>query len=252
MYGNLAAQAAQRVLVLWDIDHTLIETAGVGARIHKRAFKAAFGRDSLHVVNMSGRTELDIMTELLSRNGMAADTDAISALSRVLIAGYEASKDELATRGSAMHGAVPTLTLLARDPRLHQSVLTGNLREVALIKLRTFGLDRYLDLSVGAYGDDAHDRVQLVRLAQERARARTGVAFGNSRTVVIGDTPNDVAAGRAAGVRVIAVATGKSSEDDLMQAGAEHVVPDLRNPEQIRDLLEGFIQARYGGGRGSA
>lgn len=229
------------MLVLWDIDHTLIETAGVGARIHRRAFKAAFGRDVMAVVKMSGRTELDIMTELLSRNGVAADEDAISALSRALITGYEASKDELATRGNAMHGAVPTLTLLAQDPRLHQSVLTGNLRDVARIKLQAFGLDRYVDLSVGAYGEDAHNRMDLVRLAQERARARNSVAFENSRTVIIGDTPNDIIAGRAAGVRVVAVATGKSSEDDLRQAGAELVVPDLRSPERIRDVLEGFI-----------
>jgi phosphoglycolate phosphatase len=76
-----------------------------------------------------------------------------------------------------------------------------------------------------------------VHCAQERAQANTGVAFTNSRTVLIGDTPKDVAAGITAGVQVIGVASGKSSEDELWEAGSEQVIPDLRRPERLHDLL---------------
>jgi phosphoglycolate phosphatase len=68
-------------------------------------------------------------------------------------------------------------------------VLTGNLREVARIKLETFELDGLLDLDADAYGDDHQDRAELVAIAQRRAGERAGAEFGNDTTVLIGDTP---------------------------------------------------------------
>lgn len=203
------------MLVLWDIDHAPIETLGVGRAIYERAFKAAFGRELEQLAKVSGRTELDIMGETLKINGLEATDDAIAKLSRALIAGYEAAKDELAAKGRALPGAKEALALLAEDERLYQSVLTGNLREVARIKVEVFGLAPYLDLEAGAYGEDDHDRAKLVHRAQVRAEEITGTAFPNERTVLIGDTPNDIKAGRTAGVRVIGVASGKSSVEEL-------------------------------------
>jgi phosphoglycolate phosphatase-like HAD superfamily hydrolase len=113
-------------------------------------------------------------------------------------------------------------------------VLTGNLREVARIKLEVFGLAGYLDLASGAYGDDDSHRPKLVSLAKQRAGDRTGVVFGNDATVLVGDTPKDVEAGLAAGVRVIGVATGKTSEQELRYAGAQDVASDL---EECRNTL---------------
>jgi phosphoglycolate phosphatase-like HAD superfamily hydrolase len=107
---------------------------------------------------------------------------------------------------------------------MFQTVLTGNLREVARIKLEVFGLDTFLDLEAGAYGNDHHERTELVAIAQQRASDRTGIEFGVDATVLIGDTPHDVAAGLTAGVRVIGVATGKTSLDELREAGATWVV----------------------------
>ena len=107
-------------------------------------------------------------------------------------------------------------------------MLTGNLREVARIKLEVFGLDGYLDLAGGAYGDDDRDRPKLVALAQRRAAERTGVVFDNDATVLVGDTSKDVVAGLTAGVRVIGVATGKTSAQELREAGAHDVASDLK------------------------
>lgn len=215
------------LLVLWDIDHTLIETRGVGRAVYERAFPAAIGRPLTELADVAGRTELDIMAESLRLNGIEPTEEAVERLAAALVRGYEDARDELRTTGRALPGAAETLADLAGRPAVHQTVLSGNLRAVARIKLEVFGLDRYLDLAAGAYGDDNPDRPKLVAIAQHRAADATGVLFSNDATVLIGDTPNDVAAGLAAGVRVIGVATGKSDTDELRSAGAQDVVVGL-------------------------
>ncbi|MGH3648691.1 MAG: haloacid dehalogenase-like hydrolase [Micromonosporaceae bacterium] len=180
--------------MLWDVDHTLIETRGVGRAIYDRAFPAATGVPLVELASISGRTELDIMEESLRINGIEPGGGAIERLAAELIRGYEGARNELRTVGRALAGAEETLAKLAAEPAVHQSVLTGNLRQVARIKLEVFGLDTYLDLESGGYGDDDRDRPKLVELARRRTRERTGVAFGSDATVLIGDTPRDVAA----------------------------------------------------------
>ncbi|QYN26395.1 HAD hydrolase-like protein [Amycolatopsis sp. DSM 110486] len=98
---------------------------------------------------------------------------------------------------------------------------------VARIKLEVFGLAQYLDLEASAFGDDNAERPKFVTIAQQRAEQRTGTRFANADTVLVGDTPNDVKAGLAAEVNVIAVATGKSTPDELRTAGAAHVIHNL-------------------------
>jgi phosphoglycolate phosphatase len=217
-----------RLLVLWDIDHTLIETRGVGRAIYDRAFPAATGRPLAKLADISGQTELGIMAESLRLNGIEPTDAAVGRLAVALVQGYAEAREELATTGRALPGAQETLVALAANPAIHQSVLTGNLREVARIKLEVFGLYSYLDLAAGAYGDDDPDRSKLVAMAQQRAANRTGVAFDGDATVLVGDTPNDVAAGLAAGVRVIGVETGKTGSAELWEAGAQTVLKDLR------------------------
>ncbi|MGC7096753.1 HAD family hydrolase [Amycolatopsis lurida] len=222
-----------RTLLLWDIDHTLIETRGVGRAIYDRAFPAATGRPLEKLANISGRTELDIMRESLRVNGVDPTEAMVSSLVDALVKGYEEARDELATIGRALPGAQDTLAALADDPKVHQAVLSGNLRAVSRIKLEVFGLDRYLDLESSAYGDDHVSRPELVKIAQRRARERVGSRFDNADTVLIGDTPNDVQAALTAGARVVAVATGKSTEEELQQAGAAVVLPGLVNAAAV-------------------
>jgi phosphoglycolate phosphatase len=226
-----------QVLVLWDIDHTLIETRGVGFAIYQRAFPAATGRPLDEIAQVAGRTELDIMRETLRINGIEPTTDAIDALAAALTQGYDDARDELTNTGRALPGAKVTLQHLAADPRAHQGVLTGNLRDVARIKLEVFGLDPYLDLDSSAYGNDSSERAELVAIAQHRATDRTGIDFDNVHTVLLGDTPKDVEAATTAGVRIIGVATGKSTVDDLHEAGAPHVLHDLTNPTRTTELI---------------
>jgi phosphoglycolate phosphatase-like HAD superfamily hydrolase len=124
--------------------------------------------------------------------------------------------------------------------RIHQSVLTGNVRSVAEVKLAALGLREWLDLCIGAYGDDHEDRTELVHVARRRAAAvhgRSASAFDGTTTVVIGDTPLDISAALAAGARAVGVATGSYSADDLAACGADSVLPDLTDTAAVLRAL---------------
>jgi len=124
-------------------------------------------------------------------------------------------------------GATESLEALAREQEVTQSVLTGNTVEVAYIKLRAFGLDRHLDLSIGAYGNDHRDRSRLVDIARSRAIEQLDTPIQADQVILVGDTPNDVAAALTAGARVIGVASGRYSLEQLTSAGATWSVPAL-------------------------
>ncbi|WP_237774014.1 HAD family hydrolase [Actinosynnema sp. ALI-1.44] len=221
------------MLVLFDVDHTLIETRGVGREMYERVFPVVTGVSFRELAAVSGRTELDILRETLELHGIAPTNPAVGELAAALVQGYEAARGELAERGRVLPGARETLAMVAANDGIYQGVLTGNLRGVARTKLEVFELDGYLDLEASAYGDDNPRRSELVAIAQRRATERTGVVFGNQRTVLIGDTPKDVEAALTAGVRVIGVASGKSSMDELRTAGATQVLADLAEPADV-------------------
>jgi phosphoglycolate phosphatase-like HAD superfamily hydrolase len=124
-------------------------------------------------------------------------------------------------------GAAEVLTALARVPGVVQTVLTGNLRAVAVVKLRVFGLHRHIDFEVGAYGEDDPERTKLVAIAQHRSGVKYETEFTLRNTVIVGDTKNDVTAADVGGAKIIAVASGRDSLAELRDAGAEVVLPDL-------------------------
>jgi phosphoglycolate phosphatase-like HAD superfamily hydrolase len=227
-----------RVLVLWDVDHTLIETRGVGREMYERVFPAVTGKAFRKLATVSGRTELDIIAETLELHDVEPTDEAIGELAAALAQGYQAARDELAERGRALPGAKDMLAALAADPAIHQGVLSGNLRDVARIKLEVFGLDHYLDLEASAYGDDHAERAGLVAIARARAAEQTGVTFDNERTVLIGDTPKDVEAALTAGVRVIGVASGKSSVEELREAGATAAISSLTDTTRLAHVIK--------------
>ena len=227
------------VLVLWDIDHTLIETGGVGGEIYADAFRAVTGHPLDEMPALSGRTEPVIFREALKANGVSDTGDLYEQFADEQARGYAARADEMRRRGRALPGAADSLRALAERPDVIQSVLTGNTRPAAEIKLRTFGLDRHLDLDVGAYGTDDDDRPNLVKIARQRAEAAHGVPFDTVSTVLIGDTPNDVAAARNGGARIVAVTTGNDSAEDLARAGADTVFEDLTQTDDLLTAIYG-------------
>ncbi|MCP2247696.1 HAD family hydrolase [Lentzea aerocolonigenes] len=227
-----------RQLVLWDIDHTLLQSRGMGREMYERAIPAAFGQPFRQLADVSGRTELDIIAETLKLHGIEPTDEATSKLVDALIDSYEVGRDEFASRARVLPGAREALTALAAEPTVHQGVLTGNLRAVARIKLVALGLEQFLDLVTSSYGDDHADRAELVAIARERAAQQLDTQFHLDDTVLIGDTPRDVAAALTAGVQVIAVASGRSSVEDLHAAGASKVLADLKDTAGLVQLIK--------------
>jgi phosphoglycolate phosphatase-like HAD superfamily hydrolase len=235
----MATPANDLRLVLWDIDHTLIETRGVGSQLTAAAFAAVSGRPLEHQVDPTGRTEMAIMRETLERNGCEPSDEMISRYAAELVRQYESQAELLRTEGRALPGAHTALAALAAQPHLVQTVLTGNLRGVAMTKLRVFGLEAYIDFEVGAYGQDDTERAKLVPVAQTRAGERYGARFNRDNTLIIGDTTSDVEAARRGGARMVGVASGRDREEELWDAGAEAVLPDLTYTVQLVTAISG-------------
>ncbi|MDN3359649.1 haloacid dehalogenase-like hydrolase [Actinomadura sp. DC4] len=222
-----------RTLVLWDIDHTLIDAGGLSGEIYGAVFSRAFGRPMERVAAMAGRTDRAIIAETLESHGIVPAEDLVAAFAEELAALFEARRHELALAGRTLPGVPEVLVRLAAMRDVVQSVLTGNMKAIAATKLAAFGLTEWVDLDAGAFGMDGADRSTLVALAQRRAEGKYGHAFDRLTTVLIGDTPHDVRAGHDGGARVVAVATGGSDVRELRGADPEHVLPDLSDTDHV-------------------
>jgi phosphoglycolate phosphatase len=221
-------------LVLWDIDHTLIETRGVGGRIYAEAFQKVTRQPLTIMPALAGRTEPVIFREALKANGIQGDSEALfQQFADEQARSYASRADELRTRGRALPGAEQALQALTDRSDLIQTVLTGNTRPSAELKLKAFGLDRYLDLTIGAYGTDDDTRARLIGIARQRTSQTRDIGAGQADTVLIGDTSNDVRAARQAGARIIAVATGTETASELTAAGAGTVLKDLTDTAAV-------------------
>jgi phosphoglycolate phosphatase-like HAD superfamily hydrolase len=220
-------------LVLWDIDHTLVELNKLHYGLYSRALEAVFGKQCERLPDMTGRTDRDSSTEFLHEHGIPPTEENLQRFWAGLVTQLDAILPTVTQEGHATRGAVDSLATLGEVPDLYQSVLTGNLRPLAERKLSPFGMDAYLDYNIGGYGEDSAKRGELVYDARQRLRDIHGVTVGLARIVLIGDTPLDVEAAHFSGAKIVAVATGKSTIEDLREAGADLVLPDLSDPRVV-------------------
>jgi phosphoglycolate phosphatase-like HAD superfamily hydrolase len=149
--------------------------------------------------------------------GAAAALDALAA--------YAPGRD----RAAALDGA--------RKVSVVQSVLTGNVRPMAEMKLSALGLDGDLDFEIGAYGEAHEVRAELVHMARDKAARKYGRDFSGAATVLVGDTPLDVAAALETGARVVAVATGGTTAAVLAGSGAHTVLPTLTDTQAVLSAI---------------
>ncbi|HEV2783311.1 MAG TPA: HAD hydrolase-like protein [Actinophytocola sp.] len=227
------------ILVLWDIDLTLVDYSGIGRAWYGQALSNVLGVPMRGVPAFPGRTERAITTELLTEHGVTADEETVQKMFAELIRIAEAARPELTTLGRALPGAPEVLADLAARPGVVQSLVTGNLPEVAGLKLEPFGLDRHVDLEVGGYGSLSLDRHDLVSDAMTQAGAKYGTSFAPWSTVVIGDTPNDIRAGLHHGTITVGVATGRHTEEELRASGAHAVLPSLADTRATLEAVLG-------------
>lgn len=223
-------------LVLWDVDNTLIENAGVSKEIYGAAFELLTGRPTTHPARTEGRTDPDIMADLLQKQGAAAFP--WPKIEAALEEAGSRHQDTLTKRGRVLPGAVDLIRALGNVPGVVQTIVTGNILANTKMKLAAFGLLVWLDLDVGAYGSDNSDRSSLVALAKTRAAVKYRADFADqASTIVIGDTPRDVEAARGGSARVLAIASGVHTQDDLRLAGAVDVMPDLTDTAAAMEIL---------------
>jgi phosphoglycolate phosphatase-like HAD superfamily hydrolase len=224
---------------LFDIDGTLVSAGGAGRRAFERAVADRLGAVDgvLAGLRLDGMTDRLIVREALRILGRPFEDAFCDAL---LDRYVEHLAAEIHGPGYAvLPGVVEALEALHARGAL-VALCTGNVVAGARLKLARGGLDRYFDWGASAvcgFAADGEDREHVVRAALRRAGERLGRGLAPAEALVVGDTPRDVAAAHAAGIPVLAVATGRYGEEELRAAGAEHVAPSLAHGEALRVLL---------------
>jgi phosphoglycolate phosphatase-like HAD superfamily hydrolase len=220
------------MLFLWDIDGTLLSCGGAGLRALERACRDLHDLDRAgHGVTLAGNTDHQICHDLfqLHLGRTPEETEIQTLLDRYLVH----LEEEVAA--SAAYRVMPfveaTLSALEQAGHLH-GLCTGNIAEGARIKLERGNLWRHFPF--GGFGSDAVARADIVARAIERGCAAAGRRLSPREVLVVGDTPRDVAAAHANGVRCIAVATGSYDTDALRATGAELVIETLEEVPALR------------------
>ncbi|MGW2858328.1 HAD family hydrolase [Streptomyces sp. NPDC001205] len=222
------------LIVLWDIDHTLIDNAGVSKEIYAAAYTALAENPPVRPASTEGRTDRLIMRDMF--RGHDEPEPAWTAVEAALAQAGEERLAELRARGTVLPGVRAALKAASVQDGWVSSVLTGNIRPNARVKLAAFHLDPLLDLPIGAYGADAEQRPALVDVARRRIRNHRRLPE-QTPLVLVGDTPRDVEAARMSGAEVIAVATGIHTQAELAAAGARLVLPDLSDTATLLRML---------------
>jgi phosphoglycolate phosphatase len=226
-------------LVLWNIDLTLLDVGRVSREAYADAFRRVTGRPLAALPQLAGRSDSEIFFESLYLNDVptgedeVADAELLARYCWELEAAFALRQDELLQQGRLLSGALDAVTAAAGLPGMVQTVLTGTIKPNAVAKLRAFGLDRFFDLEIGGYGSDAYPRGSLLLLVKSQAGAKYSAPVADESAVYIADSVRDVEAAAIGGARSIAVATGRSTAPELRDAGADVVLTDLSDTNQV-------------------
>ncbi len=222
------------IVCLFDIDGTLLASGGAGKAALELAFTEIFGVALRVQIPYSGRTDRAIARELLRSH----DIDDSLANWEMLRAGYLDRLPDSLNRhnGRILPGIMAVLQELQKRPDVAIGLLTGNVRAGARVKLGHYGL--YDHFAFRGFGDHHFDRDDVAREALTAVRAHLNAEPALERVFVIGDTPLDVRCARAIGARVVAVATGIHTSEQLRAASPDLTLADLSDPVPFLDLLD--------------
>lgn len=227
-------------LVLFDIDGTILLTAGAGRRAITAALAELVGdRAAFARIRFDGKTDPQIVGELLAAAGDPGphDREHVGAVCERYVTLLE--RELATTTGTRLMPGFPgILDRLEAEAGVVLGLLTGNLERGAALKLRAAGIDP-ARFKVGAYGSDAAHRPDLPPIAARRAEPFFGRAPAGGEVVIIGDTPADVACGAAIGARAVAVATGSYTVAELAACGAHAVFEDLGDTDRALAAILG-------------
>lgn len=211
--------------ILFDVDGLLIETGGAGTRSWRRAFADLYGIPAdIGEFTEAGMT--DPVVGALTFRAVVGHDPSTEELARV-VSRYLMRLPEEVARSSGyrvLAGVEEQLLRLCRGGFL-LGITTGALETAAHSKLKRADLSRFF--AFGGYGSDAADRGELTRKAIDRGGVISGSPLDPRRVLVVGDTPRDIVAAHAADAVGVGVASGKYSEEELLDAGAEYVLGSL-------------------------
>jgi phosphoglycolate phosphatase len=226
-----------RLVWLFDIDGTLLLTEGAAREAFAFAVRERLGiADDLADIRFDGRTEPLIVADILVKHGLSFGNGDEA---RFFDAVFERMRRTLVPpRGRLLAGVPQLLDRVGAEPAWLAALLTGNMTEMARIKLARFGLEGRF--AFGAFGEEAADRNSLARVAVSRA---AGYGVPPSRCLVVGDTEHDIVCARAAGARAVAVATGVCRRETLEAHHPDLLLDSLADPgallEFARDVAAG-------------
>lgn len=224
------------ILVLFDIDGTILTSQGIGRKAVKEALSSVCQVDvPSDGISFSGRTDPVIMRDMLSAAGLSLERidsvfdRCLSAYTRVLT---QRLTPDLIT---VLPGVSQLIRTLHGRDDVTLGLLTGNLKETAYLKLRAAGLGSFFDF--GAFGSDREDRYLLPDVAINRALQVTGISFSARQTIIIGDTPHDIGCSNAYGSWSIGVCTGFYDRSQLEKHDPDILLHDLSDPEPVYELI---------------
>jgi phosphoglycolate phosphatase len=230
------------LLLLFDIDGTLVRRAGAA---HADALREAI--HEVHRVDVTrprasispaGRTDGEIARLLLLDAGVSARSiDEHAGEVRETCCANYARLCPADLSDMLVPGVAELVAWLASRDDVMLSLVTGNFEPVARLKLKRAGVGRHFPAGQGGFGSDSEDRAALPGIARKRA-GHDGISHPRPRTLVIGDTPRDIACARADELRCFAVSTGPHGAADL--GGADGVADDAT---QLRALIEAELDA---------
>ena len=216
-----------KTLLLFDIDGTLLRAEGATHKAVVRTFQELFGiQPTIDILSLIGATDYGIFknaaVKILGRQLLEKELKAIANRYMELLPGeLEAVTFRL------MPGVKELIPILAAREDIILGLETGNLEKSAYLKLKKGGIDHYF--SLGGFGSDSEDRTELVRIAIERARRSNHTYLPEENIFLIGDAPNDVVAGRNAGINTLAVGTGLGLKEELLAESPSYYLKDLND-----------------------
>lgn len=229
-----AQRSVHMKLMLFDIDGTLVRANGRTREAVEKALSNLVGRQlDTEPVRFSGKTDLQIMSEIFDVNNVTADTTLVRQALDVYVNVAHPSMQP--SDVNVLPGVRPLLQHLAERADVRLALVTGNVEAMAYRKLEVVNLDGFFN--VGAFGCDHADRNRLPGLAVDRVFETTGVRFDASAVTVIGDTKRDIECSRAAGARAVAVCTGHFSRDELHPHAPDALLDDLASMPKTLSAL---------------
>ena len=218
-------------LILFDIDGTLLTSGGAGEKALRLEMRDLVGHDGdFSKIEIAGRgTDSGIARQLFALQGIEPTVENFARF-------FDGYLRHLAvtlpgTSGRLLPGIMELLQKLRVHPGVALGLLTGNLERGAKLKLTHYGVWDFFEF--GAYADDHHDRNQLGHFAPSRAKERHGIEFAPENIYVLGDTPHDIACGRAIGAKTVAIATGNQSREQLAAHGPDYLFDEIFNVPEV-------------------